>query len=275
VDRLGETRSRCLVGQLSGAVGTSATFGASGAEVLRLVMLRLGLGVPTAPWHCARDTMAEAAALFALIGGTLGRIAGEVAALQASEVGELEEPFAPGQIGSSAMPHKRNPEICETVVVAARLLRDSLPTVLEGMVQLHERDGVAWIGERVRLPEMACVVCAALHWTLYVTRGLVARPERMRKNLDSLVCSEALMARLGVAVGRQTAHGMVYRLAVEAHGQGGSFAARVLADEKVARLVPRAELERVLDPTAQVGEAAVVVDAVLTRARRARPRPAT
>lgn len=272
LDRLMVTRTRCLVGQLSGAVGTSAGFGDQAPRIQALTLARLGLAEPTAPWHCARDTMAEIGAFAALVGGTLARMASEVIILGSTEIGELAEPFDAHHVGSSAMPHKRNPETCEAIVVAARLLRDDLGTVLDGMVQRHERDGAAWTGERVRLPEMACLVCGALHCTLRIMSGLVVRPERMRDNLQrhgGIVCSEALSARLGEFVGRKSAHDLLHRLATEAHQAGQSFAERVLADPEVGGLVGREELERLLDPVHHTGRSGAVVDAIVAEARTA------
>lgn len=144
--------------------------------------------------------------------------------LQHSEVAELEEPFSHGKVGSSTMPHKRNPRYAERVVALGRLVRGLAGTALETMVMAHERDASAGRAEWMLVPEACCLAAAAEHWTLHIVRGLRVDPGRMRENLDrlgGLLLSEAVMLRLGEGLGRNAAHDVVYEAAMTAfEGQG-------------------------------------------------------
>jgi len=271
IARLDQTAPRLLVGELAGAVGTLAGFGPGGEELQRRVMARLGLGVPVIAWHASRDVVTEWVGLLALIGGTLGRIANEVIELSRSEVMELEEPFTHGKVGSSTMPHKRNPAHAERVVAIGRLLRGLAGAALETMVTTHERDMSAGRAEWALVPEACCLAAAAEHWTLHIARGLRVNPERMRDNLDrlgGLVLSEPVMLRLGATLGRSAAHDVVYEAAMAAWEGKGSFRDLLLADSRVASTISAAELDRLLDPAAYTGLAGVFVDRVLGDARR-------
>ncbi|MFQ5765661.1 MAG: adenylosuccinate lyase family protein, partial [Rhodospirillales bacterium] len=139
IDRVTECRPRVLVGQFSGAVGTLASLGEKGMDVQARMMADLGLSLPEITWHTARDGYAEAASVAALAAGTCGKIAGEVYALQKTEIGELEEPNLEGHVGSSTMPHKRNPATCETIVALSRAAANAAAMAVQGMPHEHER----------------------------------------------------------------------------------------------------------------------------------------
>jgi 3-carboxy-cis,cis-muconate cycloisomerase len=271
VERLDQVAPRVLVGELAGAVGTLAGFGPRGQELQQRVMARLGLGVPPIAWHVARDSISEFVTLLALVGGTLGRLTWEVIELQHSEVAELEEPFSHGKVGSSTMPHKRNPTHAERVVAIGRLLRGLAGTALETMVMTHERDASAGRAEWVLVPEACCLAAAAEHWTLHIVRGLRVNADRMQENLgrlDGLLLSEAVMLRLGEALGRNTAHDVVYEAAMAAVDGKGRFRDLLLGDARVATHLGAAELDRLLDPSGYTGLAGVFVDRVLAEARK-------
>jgi 3-carboxy-cis,cis-muconate cycloisomerase len=271
LERLDQAAPRVLVGELAGAVGTLAGFGPHGVELQRRVMERLGLGVPIVAWHASRDGISELVSLLALIGGTLARIANEVVELQRSEVMEVEEPFAHGKIGSSTMPHKRNPAHAERIVAIGRVLRGLAGTALETMVAEHERDMRAGRAEWLVVPEACCLAVAAVHWSLHVVGGLRVDAARMRENLDrlgGLVLSEAVMLRLGQAIGRNAAHEVVYEAAMAAFEGKGTFARLLLDDARVAGAVTPVELEALLDPARYTGHAGTFVDRVAADARR-------
>jgi len=147
-DRLAQIKPRLLVGEFGGAVGTLASVTESGLQIQQGMMKRLGLGVPIISWHTARDNLAEFAAVLSLIAATMGKIAHEIISLQRTEIAEVEEPFNEGKVGSSTMPHKRNPMLCEAILALARLVMRNTPAAMDAMIQEHERDWVAttWNG---------------------------------------------------------------------------------------------------------------------------------
>jgi len=271
LERFEQLAPRLLVGELGGAVGTLAGLGPRGEEVQRRVMARLGLGVPPIAWHASRDAVTELVVLLAMVGGTLARIANEVIELSRTEVLELEEPFVHGKVGSSTMPHKRNPAHAERVVAIGRVLRGLAGTALETMVAAHERDMSVGRAEWALVPEAACLAAAAEHWTLHIARGLRVDERRMRENLGrtgGLLLSEAVMLRLGAALGRNAAHDVVYEAAMAAFEDGRSFRDLLLRDPRVSAVLPATELDDALDPAGYTGLAGVFVDRVVAAAER-------
>jgi 3-carboxy-cis,cis-muconate cycloisomerase len=223
ISRLEECAPRVLVGQLAGAVGTLASLGAQGLDIQRRLMAELDLGVPEIGWHPARDGLAEFVSVLTMIAATMSKIAHEVILLQKSEVAELEEPYQRGKVGSSTMPHKRNPMICEGIMAEARMVRGVLTTVLLAMESEHERDWSAVHLEWACVPEAAILAGGAAAHTLRVIEGLHVSREKMRANVDllnGLSLSEAVMLELGAYVGRQVAHDVVYDASMAAYEQG-------------------------------------------------------
>ncbi len=269
-ERLGEAEKRVFVGSLVGAVGTMASFGPQAVELEAGVMRRLGLGQADISWHPARDRFAEYASILGLIAGTLTKIAAEVFHLQASEVDEVEEPFNPGKVGSSTMPHKRNPSLCETMITVGRTLRYDVAIMQEALVQTHERESAVWKLEWKALPECCMGVGLLLSLGRHVLEHLVVKPERMRENLDllgGLLLSERVMFFLAGKLGKQTAHEVVYEAAMRAHEQGGTLEAALLRDPRVKGAATPAELAGLLDPTTYVGLAPELVDRALAQTR--------
>ncbi len=266
--RLAQCKPRVLVGQFGGAVGTLAGVAEHGLEIRRRMMARLGLTEPTITWHVAHDGFAEYANVIAMLAGTCGKIAHEIIALQKSEVMEVEEPWAEGKVGSSTMPHKRNPMLCEAIVALARLCFNQARAALDGLIQEHERDWSVNHMEWAYLPELCVLADGALSLTLRVLRDLRVYPDRMRKNLDALnglMLSEAVMFALGETVGRQTAHEVVYDCAMHAVNHAEPFREVLLRNAVVAQHLGAEEIDRLLDPTRYVGLAGAMVDAVLSR----------
>lgn len=275
IERLDGAAPRVFVGELAGAVGTLAGFGARALEVQRIALGRLGLAVPPIAWHTARDGVAEYVTLLAMIGGTMARVANEVIQLQRSEIAEVEEPFAHGKVGSSTMPHKRNPAHAERVVAIGRLLRGLAATALETMVAAHERDMSVGRAEWLLVPEASCLAAAAVAWALYIARGLTVNVAQMTANLDrlgGLLLSEPVMLRLGLALGRNAAHEVVYEAAMAAYDGKGTFRDLLLADARVTSALAPEDLDRLLDPAAYTGHAGAYVDRVVSAARALRGR---
>lgn len=270
-ERLRQLESRVFVGGMVGAVGTQASYGEHAAELERRVMGRLGLGVADINWQPARDRFAEYVCVLGIISGTLGKIANEVVTLEHTEIDEIAEPFSEGKVGSSTMPHKRNPSTCEAVVGVSRALRYNVSFMLECMVIEHERDGSAWRGEWKALPESCLMMGALLGMMKYVLSGLEVNVEKMRSNLDMLggfLLSERVMFALSDKVGKQTAHELVYEASMHGMQHGMTLEQALMQHERVRGAMTEAELRAVLDPTTYVGRAPEIVDGVLAQARK-------
>jgi adenylosuccinate lyase len=266
LERLGEAQTRVLVGNITGAVGTLASFGPQGLEVQSRTLSRLGLGVPRICWHSARDRVVEMGCLLTQVAGTLGKVANEIRILQTTEVDELREPFHVGKVGSSTMPHKQNPSTCELVVALARLVRGTLVPLTDALFQEHERDAACWRIEWAALPEAWIYTGAALHHMRGVVDGLEVREERLARNLEvlgGLLLSERVMLALGQRIGKQTAHEVVYDVAVRAQQEGLAFRDALLAEPRVVPHLSRAALDELLDPATYLGLAPALVDGVV------------
>ncbi len=270
-ERVEAARSRVLVAQLAGGVGTMAGFDGKGPELVERFAARLSLGVPAIGWHSARDRVAEFVTSLAILAGSLARIAEEVRMLSRPEFGELDEGWHHGKVGSSTMPHKRNPENAEQVVVMGRLAAANAVLALEGMVNEHERDGRALRLEWVSVPSVSHHTLAALAILSKVLGGLDADVERMAEQARAAadgICSEALMLALARNVGRQTAHALVYEMSQKAQTEGRSLRESTAdSPEITAHLTPE-EVDAVFDPARHLGSAGAMVDGVVARAEQ-------
>lgn len=247
--RVAEARKAVGVGKISGAVGAYATVR---PEVEEMACARLGLAAaPVSSQILQRDRHAQFVTALAIMAGSLEKFATEVRGLQKTEVLEAEEPFEAGQTGSSAMPHKRNPELCERICGLARLVRGHALTSMENMALWHERDISHSSAERIILPDS----CLALDYMLgiftYVMTGLQVHPERMKENLGvtrGLVFSQrVLLALIDKGLTRQEAYRLVQRNALKAWRERADFRQLLLADPEVAAKLPAAEMESLFD----------------------------
>jgi adenylosuccinate lyase len=271
-DRLHQLRPRLLVGQLAGAAGTLASLGTTGLDVQRLLMSALGLDVPLVGWHTARDGLGELGAFLALIAGTAGKIANEVIALQKTEVLELQEPWHDGKVGSSTMPHKRNPMLCESIVGMSKIARGTAAVLLDLTVQEHERDMRAWHAEWKVVPEICLVTSGALELLIVVLQGLEVDPDRMAHNLQAthgLILSERVMMELAPMIGRARAHERIYDLSMRAFAQGIPLPDVLKQDPELSKLLPAKRLAALFEPAEYIGLSTTFVDRVLIS--RARP----
>lgn len=269
-ERLRQLEPRMFVGGMVGAVGTQASYGPQAAELEQRLMKRLGLGVADISWQPARDRFAEYACVLGLIGGTLGKIANEIVILEHNEIDEIAEPFTAGKVGSSTMPHKRNPSTCEATVAVSRALRYNAAFMLECMVIEHERDGSAWRSEWKALPESCLMAGGLLAMMKGVVSGLNVNVQQMRANLNLLggfLLSERVMFTLSAKVGKQTAHELVYEASMQGLEQGTSFEKSLMQNPRVRAALTERELDAVLDPTSYVGRAPQIVEEVLAQTR--------
>ncbi|MFL6163363.1 MAG: adenylosuccinate lyase family protein [Jatrophihabitantaceae bacterium] len=256
LERVEAMRPRVLTAQLFGGVGTMAGFGEQALPLLQGFAGRLGLSVPLVGWHVARDRIAEFVSTLAMVAGTMGRIADEVRILSRPEFAELEEGWQHGKVGSSTMPHKRNPEACEQAVVLARLAAGLVPTALAAMSGDNERDSRSLRLEWAVLPEAAHYALASCEIVRTVLGGLTVHTGRMLENVQVVaeqVATEGLMLALGQRIGKQSAHEMVYELSQTARRDGISLRELVRAHEAGA-LIDDEELARIFDPAQYLGQ---------------------
>ena len=258
--RIDRALAGVCVGKLSGAVGTYAT---TTPEVERLACEALGLEpAPTSTQILQRDRHAELLSALAIVASSLDRFALEIRHLARTEVREVEEPFAQGQKGSSAMPHKRNPIVAERICGLARLVRGYAHVGLENVALWHERDISHSSAERVVLPDAFLAIDYMLDRFAWLMEGLIVRPERMRANLEAtgglFFSQRLLLALVESGLGRDEAYRMVQRHAMRAWDEGLDFRGLVRADPQIAS---RAELGEVFD----LGAYTRHVDAVFAR----------
>lgn len=266
IERLEGSRERIFVGSFFGAAGTLASLEEKGLEIERELMRELGLGEARIMWFTSRDRLAELASNLCILAGTLGRIGNEVYNGQRSEVNELAEGFKPGKVGSSTMPHKRNPFIPGEIVSYGRLARSVMVDALASMEGTNERD-VRTIGmEDEFLARACCLADAAVSRTLVLMEDLEIHEEGIRRNLDllgGLVYAEALMMRLSADYGRLEAHEMIYELAQKAISENLVFRDVLIADARVSAKLTEADLDEIMDPAHYTGLSEYFVEAVV------------
>jgi 3-carboxy-cis,cis-muconate cycloisomerase len=264
--RLDETRSRALVLQFGGAVGTLAALGDKGMEVAKALGEELKLVVPAVPWHAHRDRMAEIATTLGLCAGTLGKIARDLSLQGQTEVAEVFEPAAPGRGGSSTMPHKRNPVTAAAVLAAATRVPALVGTMLSAMVQEQERGLGGWHAEWETLPEIISLTAGALHQLAETVEHLDVDTNRMRANLEvtqGLIFAEAVQMVLAEQMGRLPAHELVEAACKRALKQKQHLRDVLAEEPKIKQHLDKKELERLFDPAGYLGVASELIDRVL------------
>ena len=265
-DRLAELKPRLLVLQFGGAAGTLAALGDRGLQVAEALAAELGLSLPAAPWHGARDRVTEFGTVLALLTGTLGKMARDVALLMQTEVGEVFEPAGEGRGGSSTMPHKRNPVAAAAVLAAATRVPHLAGSLLSGMVQEHERGLGGWHAEWTALPELVQLTAGALGHMADTIAGLDVRSERMRENLDAtrgLIMAEAVTMALGARIGRMPAHHLVEAASKRAVAEHRHLRDVLAEDDEVMAHLQPTDLDGLFDPLGYSGLAVALIDRVL------------
>ncbi|MDP9224594.1 MAG: adenylosuccinate lyase [Actinomycetota bacterium] len=262
-NRLRTARDQVAVGKLSGAVGTYSQLS---PDVEAYVCDRLGLAVEdSATQVVPRDRHSEFLCAIAITGASLERFAQELRHLQRTEVREVEEPFGAGQKGSSAMPHKRNPVVCERICGLARLLRGYAQTGFENVALWHERDISHSSAERVAFPDACILLDYMLDRMAWVVRGMTVYPQRMLRNLDSswgLVHSQSVLSALLATGGlqREDAYALVQRSAMAAWDQERPLKELLKSDPGVTEHLDPDEIERCFDPARYLENSAVIFE---------------
>jgi adenylosuccinate lyase len=247
--RLSEAKRAIAVGKISGAVGTYATLS---PKVEERACARLGLAsAPVSSQILQRDRHAQFMTTLAIIASSLEKFATEIRGLQRTETREVEEPFGVGQTGSSAMPHKRNPELCERICGLARLVRGYALTSMENISLWHERDISHSSTERIILPDSCLALDYSLALFTSVMRRLQIYPQRMKRNIGltkGLIFSQRVMlALIDKGLSRQKAYELVQRNAMKAWQGNKNFLSLLKADPEVTATLPPEELEPLFD----------------------------
>ncbi len=255
-ERLQEMKKRVLVSQLFGGVGTMDAFGVHALPLLAEFSTRLGLEVPNLAWHASRDRFAEYLSACAMICGSLARIADEIRCLARNETGEMEEPFHMGKIGSSTMPHKRNPELCEQVVVLAKLVKAQALLGYDGLLCEHERDYRSVRLEWAVLTDASLYTCGLLALMKQILADMTVHEERVRDNVlraAPLISSEALMFFLGKVLGKENAHELVYKVSMEAVDNNRPLLDILMEYPEIVQNFQREDIEAAIQPEKHIG----------------------
>ena len=247
--RLAEAAQIVAVGKISGAVGTYATVP---PEVEEIVCAKLGLNpAPVSNQIIQRDRHAQLVTTMAIIASSLEKFATEIRLLQKTESREVEEPFSEGQTGSSSMPHKRNPELCERICGIARLIRGYALTSMENVALWHERDISHSCTERVMLPDACLLLDYALSLFTGIINGLLVYPDKMKKDLEitrGLIFSQRVMlALIDKGLSRQTAYKLVQKNAMQSWKSRRHFMTLLKADAEIGKVLTSTELEALFD----------------------------
>jgi adenylosuccinate lyase len=265
--RLSQARERIEVGQITGAVGTQAAFGEHGRDVQARTLELLGMTpVEVSTQVIQRDRHAEYSMLLAGIATSLEKIFIEVRTLQRSEIAEISESFGKTQVGSSTMPHKRNPIRSEQICGLARVIRSFVVPSLENNTLWDERDLTNSSCERIILPETTILTDHILTLSINVLDSLEFHEAHIKRNLDlmrGLNMSEAVMMQLAKKVGRRRAHEIVRSAAMRAYESGEMLTDALLKEPAVAEYFTRAQLDWMVMPENYIGTAVQQVDHVI------------
>src|SRR5215510_10402186 len=272
LERLRQLAPRLFVAMLGGGAGTFASLGKQGPPVQQGIARRLGFGSMAVPSRALGDHLAENISVLGLLAATCGKIGREVYTLMKTEFGEVEEPVPPGIVGSSTMPQKRNPKLCQDVIALCADVRMCVPLALEAMQTEHEADRTTSLMMDAAEARAVIAMGDALSRLGVVTRELGLDPARMRRNLElggGLIMAEAVMLQLAATLGRQHAHDVVYDAAQAAFVEGRAFAAELAADPRVTAHLEHAAIESLLDPIGYTGLCADMAREAAARAQSA------
>jgi adenylosuccinate lyase len=271
IDRLGETKPRILVGQMTGAVGTQAAFGPKAQKIQELTMRYLNLkSVNVSNQVIQRDRHAEFIMLLALIAETLNKIGTEIRNLQRTEIDEVAEGFKKGkQVGSSTMPHKRNPILAERICGLSRIIRADAFAAMDNIPLWHERDLTNSAPERIIIPEACILIDYMLTKSIDLLENLEFKPENIKRNLGmtkGLIMAEKIMVTLvNKGMGRQDAHELIRKDSMKVYETGKNFLDVLASDPDVIKYLSKKELEELMKPENYIGTAVEQVEKVVKR----------
>ncbi|MFQ5888091.1 MAG: adenylosuccinate lyase, partial [Candidatus Hydrothermarchaeales archaeon] len=276
IHRIDEAKTRVLVGKMSGAVGTMASFGEKGMEIQEIVMEDLGLKPALVSSQIVqRERYAELISLLALISSTLDKMSREVRNLSRTEIMEASEKFqTEKQVGSSTMPHKRNPITAEKVCGLARVIKSNVFVALENVGLEHERDLTNSSCERVIIPESFILLDEILKSSKEIFSNLVLYPENIERNLAMTkgqnMAEAVMMALAKKGMGRQEGHELLRKLAIKSDAEGRPLREVLGEDKEVLKYLTKEEIKEALSPQGYIGKAVEQVKKVIAVARRER-----
>jgi adenylosuccinate lyase len=274
LERMFECKSRLLVGKLSGAVGTGAALGEHAVKLQEQMLRELKLGVEDVSTQIVcRDRYNELIGVLCNIATSMEKFATEIRNLQRDEIGEVAEAFeTKKQVGSSTMPHKRNPITCEQICGLARVVRGFMTPTYENAIQWHERDLCNSSSERFIIPHSLILTDWIVYQTNIVFKNLKVFPERMKRNMaisNGLPMAESLMTVLiGKGMGRGDAHELMRKTALEAAEQNKTLKEVFVAENKKLKLLTAKEIDAALDPKNYLGASEQIVDRVIKKLER-------
>ena len=274
LERMHECKSRVLVGKMSGAVGTGAAMGKHVLKIQELVMQDLKLGIEEgATQIVGRDRYIELLSTLSNIAASMEKFATEIRNLQRSEIEEAAEAFeSKKQVGSSTMPHKRNPIVSEQICGLARVVRSLIIPAYENAIQWHERDLCNSSSERFILPHSLILTDWIVYQMNNVFKNLQVNPDKMMENLEKskgLPMAEAVMTKLVErGMGRGDAHELVRKCSIKASGKDKDLLTTLLEDKNVSELLRKNELEEVMNPKNYLGASDKIVDNIVKKLTR-------
>ncbi|WGM89012.1 MAG: adenylosuccinate lyase [Candidatus Bathyarchaeum tardum] len=276
IQRLHNCKKRLLDGKMSGAVGTQAGLGPKALEIQELVMQRLGIDAADISTQIVqRDRYAELTCTLAILACSMDNIANEIRQLQRPEIAEAFEAFEQKkQVGSSTMPHKRNPMISERICGLAKILRSLVSPALENVRTWHERDLTQSSCERFVIPEECILIDYMLILMVRVLKGLQIDETRMSQNMNitqGRMMSESVMLTLAKkGLGRQKAHELTRQLAIESHNEQREFKDALSENSTIKELLTPEELEKVMDPRNYLGTVPQQIERVIQKTKQER-----
>lgn len=266
-ERLHQLKPRLLVVEFSGASGTLASLGQEGLAVQDALAAELGLGKPIITWHSARDSIAEAINLLAMIGGSLAKVAFDISIMMTTELGEVAEPFVRHRGASSTMPQKQNPISCELILASAKVVRQHAGLALDALVHDFERATGPWHLEWIAIPESFAHCASMLAQAHFMLAGLQVFPEHMKRNLNhtrGLIVAEAVMMALAPFTGRVQAHDLIYKGCREAIASDSSLFTVLCGYPEVTEHLSEQQLGELTEPGNYLGCVSGMIERVLS-----------
>lgn len=277
-ERLDSLLDDDLALQFGGAAGTLAALGDRGTQIATFLSEELALPLPRIPWHAQRERIAEIAATFGVLSGTLAKIARDLSLYMQTEVGELSEPPSTGRGGSSTMPHKQNPVASAAILASTSRVPALVSTVLSGIAGEYQRSLGAWQSEWEVIPEIVRLTAGASHQLSSLLPRLTVNVEKMRSNLDlthGLIYAEAVSLALSEKLNRASAHKLVESACRRAQSEQRNLHAVLSEVADVRAILSPESLASLFEPANYLGSAEIFIDAVLTSARASSSKSST